>query len=92
MGATVELEGVLDMGDGASSLWLPYENAARREPNLSCHDKSGAKLWDAEEVQSLDKWVSICIEDGRILANSSGGYLCELDPKSGRIMTSTFVK
>ena len=93
MSAAVELEGVLPLPDGAARLWLgPYDKTEPREANLRCYDRLGEKLWDAETLQTPDKWVGVRVEDKRILANSWSGFLCELDPKSGKIISSTFVK
>ena len=89
----VEIEGLIYLPDDLGRLYLrPYQEAAPREPNLSCYDQKGEKIWDAEEVQSLDKWFGVELRNARLFANSYGGYLCELDPRDGKIMSSEFVK
>jgi hypothetical protein len=55
-------------------------------------DSAGGKKWDAAQIDALDKWVAVRVDDGRILANSWGGYLCELDRANGEILSCRFVK
>ena len=93
MRAAVDIEGEVPLAVGTARLALRrYHTTDLREGNLSCFDRNGEKLWDAEAVQSLDKWVAVRTDTGRIVANSYGGFLCELHPKTGRIIFSTFVK
>jgi hypothetical protein len=93
LSAAVDIEGEVPLADGTARLALQrYDKTDPREGNLSCFDRNGEKLLDAEAVQSLDKWVAAQTDNGRIFANSYGGFLCELDPKTGKIISSTFVK
>jgi hypothetical protein len=92
-GQAVDLEGVLVLPEGGCRISLKsYSETKPNEPNLSCYDRVGEKLWDAEEAQTSDKWVAVRLEGNRIVANSFGGFLCELDRANGKIVSSKFVK
>ncbi|HYJ52053.1 MAG TPA: hypothetical protein VEW04_02685 [Allosphingosinicella sp.] len=93
MAAEVVIAGALELPDDAGTLWLrDYSKVESSETNLGLMDASGMKKWDAAEVQTLDKWVAVRFDDGRILANSFGGFLCELSLEDGSILSTTFVK
>jgi hypothetical protein len=85
--------GKLELPGDLGTLWLRnYYEDTSREGNLSLMDSAGRKRWDAAQVDVLDKWVAVRFENERIIANSWGGYICELDRASGEILSCEFGK
>lgn len=62
--------------------------------NLVCVDCDGSLVWQAElpSTSSTEAYVSFELAYGRLTANSWSGYSVELDPRTGKLITSTFTK
>ena len=64
-------------------------------PNLVRVSAYGVVVWRAEAGSlpgEKDWWVSVTLRDGRIEAQTFGGYRKTLDPDSGRVVSAEFVK
>ena len=86
-------QGLLELPNGAGTLWLrDFSKVAPREANLGLMDSSGAAKWHAAEVQTLDKWVDVRLEGGRLFAGSFAGFVCELSLDDGTILSTKFAK
>jgi outer membrane protein assembly factor BamB len=62
-----------------------------RFQNLVCVGGDGKAVWTAQHVQSHDPFVSIQSNDG-LYANTYQGYRVRLDPQTGSILETEFVK
>ena len=61
--------------------------------NLACVTPSGEVMWWAELTDTgWDNYVGVRIDGDRIKAGSWGGYSCEIEPQTGRIVSKLFVK
>jgi hypothetical protein len=61
--------------------------------NLARVATTGDVLWWAELTDTgRDTYVAVKTNGGRIVAQSWDGYSCEIDPKTGRILSKKFVK
>lgn len=60
-------------------------------PHLARVTPQGHVRWQVE-AGPHDWWVSIRTEGDRLLANTWSGFLKELDPDTGRVLSSTFTK
>jgi len=61
--------------------------------NLQRLDASGAEVWTAIPRHPLQGvWTDVSIKDGRLNAYNWSGFEDVIDPDSGRIVSSTFVR
>jgi 16S rRNA C1402 (ribose-2'-O) methylase RsmI len=61
--------------------------------NLARVTTAGEVIWWAELTDTgTDDYVAVSIDAGRILAWSWNGYRCEIDPRTGRILSRAFTK
>jgi hypothetical protein len=59
--------------------------------NIEAFDNSGKKLWTVELPAPNDIFYRFRMEDVLLRANSYG-YICLIDPMTGKIVSKTFVK
>ena len=59
--------------------------------NLICVESDGKVVWRAQHLQSHDPFVGIHFNE-KLYANTYRGYRVRLDPQTGRILETEFVK
>jgi hypothetical protein len=93
--------GTFDEGSVAQALVLPETGECivivegmRRNPdrNLMRIKPDGTITWRAEPAPGFGPYVRAAFEDGVLVAWSWSGYNLRIDPKSGAISGSSFVK
>jgi len=74
-------------------LFEPPQRGYKTVGNLVRVTTVGEVIWWAELTDTgTDDYVAISIDAGRILAWSWSCYRCEIDPRTGRILSRTFTK
>jgi hypothetical protein len=59
--------------------------------NLVGFSRDGRKLWEAELPETRDYYYQIS-SARPLCVNSFSSFLCEIDPRSGKIVTKQFLK
>ncbi len=72
-----------------------HGRARRRESpslrNLRCLSATGKTVWEAEFPEDSDYYYKIVSWDP-LIALSFSGYRCQIDPETGKILSSEFTK
>ena len=87
----IEVEGEIPLSSGKKLVLSDYSAEPTATSNLRLADCDNDLQWQAELPESADLYVS-AEHDGRIWATSYGGFRVELDPLTGSILSSRFVK
>ena len=84
----------IELNDRIIILFDSFEmSKSSQAQNLKCFKLDGTLVWIAEHPtnQTADTYININY-DGKLKANSFGGYLVDLDLETGKILDSIFTK
>ena len=92
--APYPISGVRRVGDTVVLLYDHMSGPRHHQfRNLECFTLDGRRLWTAEHAttETADSYVESLNEDG-LVARSFAGYVCTLDPATGRLLSKRFTK
>jgi hypothetical protein len=80
----------LSLENGNHVVLLAYDHASAKN-NLFAVNRADQILWEAEMIDRTP-FCNVLLSEGKLLAMSFGGWLIELSPETGRIVSKEYVK
>jgi hypothetical protein len=80
----------LCLENGNRVVLLAYDRASTKN-NLFAMNRADQILWEAEMIDRMP-FCNVLLSEGKLLAMSFGGWLVELSPETGRVVSKEYVK